>query len=560
MNQIYAELLSYLRMVWRRRWIVLTVAWIVCIGGWVVVATIPDSYQSSARVYIDTESVLKNLMKGLAVGDNVFQRISIIQRTLFSRPNLEKVILMTDLDIQADTPEEMEKLIKEVAAKVSLGQQGANLFRVGYTDQDPELARKVVQSVLSIMVESILALTRTDMDETQQFLDNQVESYDEQLRDAERRIAQFKHQNIGLLPGRGDFYSNLDDARGQVGSIRSQLSEAITVRDLLRSQLAAIPEFHEMPSAPAVGGFGPNAGYGPPTNTIARVLELEYRIDSLLLNYTEKHPDVVAARRLLDKLLAQKEQEDAAAATRLAELAANFVEEDVPTNLIPNPVYQQLQIQLVNQESTIASLQNRLVGAEQNLVRWNQRVDTAPLIETQLKDLTRDYELVRRRYAALRERQESARLAEELDTKTNKVQFRIVDPPQVPIAPVGPNRPLLLAGVFGASIGAGVAFALLLGLIRSSFPDTMRLRGVFPMPVFGSVTLVLSVADRRRQAFAFASFTVVLVGLVGTFASLIMVETLGGAFAAKAMQIAETLHVTFVFDMLKTVVQRLNVV
>ncbi len=560
MNQIYAELLSYLRMVWRRRWIVLTVAWIVCLSGWVVVATLPDSYQSSARVYIDAESVLKNLMKGLAVGDNVFQRIGLIQRTLFSRPNLEKVILMTDLDIQADTPEEKEKLIQDVASKVSLNQQGGNLFRVGYTDEDPELARKVVQSVLSIMVESVLALTRTDRDEAEKFLDSQVEAYNAQLRESERLIAEFKSKNVRLLPGRGDYYANLGEARSRVDSIKAKMSEAITVRDLLRSQLAAIPEFHEMASASAGGGLGPSSGYGPPTNTMARVLELESRIDNLLLNYTEKHPDVVAARKLLDKLLAQREQEDAMAAEQLAKLAASYVEEDAPTNRVPNPVYQQLQVQFVNQESTIATLQNRLIVAEKNLIEWEQRVNTVPLIETQLKDLTRDYELIRSRYAALRERQESAHMAEELDTKTNKVQFRIVDPPQVPIAPVGPNRPMLLAGVFGASIGAGIVLALLLGLIKSSFPDTMRLRGVFPMPVFGSVTMVLSVADRRRQAFAFASFTVVLVGLVGTFASLIMVETLGGAFAAKAMQIAETLHITFVFDMLKTVVQRLNVV
>ena len=561
MNQIYAEVLSYLRIVWRNRWVVLLTAWIGSVLGWAVVATVPDRYESSARVYIDTDSMLQPLMQGIAVQMDVFQRVDIVKRTLFSRPNLEKVMLMTDLDLEVETPEDKERVLKTLGERVKLRQEGLNLFGVAYQDPDPELARKVVQSVLSIFVETNLGATRTDMDETQVFLASQVDDYSRQLAEAEQRLADFKLENMGLLPGDGDYYSNVEGARSRLRATREALAEAETVRNLLQTQLAAIPEFHEVPAATSYGGggFGPSAGFGPPSNIDVRILGLESEIDQLLLRYTEEHPDVVSARRLLESLRAQKAAEDEALAAMLAEQAAALTEGPTTEfNAIPNPVYQQLQVQLVNQESLIATLKRRAVAEEEAVAAWQERANTVPRIEAQLKDLTRDYDLIRGKYAELRERQEAARLAEELETKTNKVQFRIVDPPQVPITPIGPNRPLMLGGVFGGALGAGVGLAVLLGMLKGSFADTTRLRAAFPMPILGSVSAVLSVADRRRHAFALAVYGVVAIGLFSTFGGLLLLETLGGALAEHSMRIAEKLHVTFVFDLLKAVVQRLN--
>lgn len=558
MNQIYAEFLSYLRMTWRNRWIVLVTAWLGCVIGWAVVANVPDRYRSSARVYIDTDSMLRPLMQGIAVQMDVFQRVDIVKRTLFSRPNLEKVMLMTDLDLTIETPEQKEAVLQDIAEKISLRQEGLNLFGVAYEDDDPELARNVVQSVLSIFVETNLGASRTDMDETQGFLKGQVDDYSRQLEEAEQRLADFKLANMGLLPGEGDYYSNLEGARVRLRATREALAEAITVRDLLRSQLAAIPEFHEAPVASEFGGFGAGPTLGPPSNIDVRIIGLESNIDQLLLRYTEEHPDVVSARRLLESLRAQKAAEDEALAAMLAEQATTFATTEPQTVPIPNPVYQQLQMQIVNQESTIVTLERRIITEEQSVAVQEQRANTVPLIEAQLKDLTRDYGLIRDKYSELRERQEAARLAEELETKTNKVQFRIVDPPQVPLEPIGPNRPFMLGSVFGGALGGGAALALLLGLLRGSFADTNRLRSAFPMPILGSVSAVMSIADRRRHVFALAVYGLVALGLFSTFGGLMLIETLGGELVQHTMALAEALHITFVFDLLKAVVQRLN--
>ena len=140
MNDVYLQLVTYLSGIWRRRWLVIALAWLVCGAGWTTVASLPDRYESHARIYVDMDTMLGPLMKGIAVEMNLFQQIDIMRRTLMSRPNIEKIILMTDLDLTVKNDEDKERLIDELhlaVAPVLLGSgepllEGLNLKRLGY--------------------------------------------------------------------------------------------------------------------------------------------------------------------------------------------------------------------------------------------------------------------------------------------------------------------------------------------------------------------------------------------------------------------------------------------
>src|SRR5665213_4446435 len=84
--------LFYLHGIWRRKWIAAAICWIVCIVGWPAVFRIPNVYESQARVYVDVDSLLTPLLRGLAVESNPLQQLDYMQRTLLSRPNMEQVI------------------------------------------------------------------------------------------------------------------------------------------------------------------------------------------------------------------------------------------------------------------------------------------------------------------------------------------------------------------------------------------------------------------------------------------------------------------------------------
>src|SRR5690606_1732409 len=148
MNELYRQLIVILHSMWQRRWYALATAWAVTLIGWGLVATIPDKYESSARVYVDTDTLLRPLMRGLAIDIDVMQQISFMQRTLLSRPNMEKVARMTDMDLTVTTDLGMDRLIRKLSDGIRISSQGGNLFRVSYEDENPQLARRVVQALL----------------------------------------------------------------------------------------------------------------------------------------------------------------------------------------------------------------------------------------------------------------------------------------------------------------------------------------------------------------------------------------------------------------------------
>ncbi|HEX9835832.1 MAG TPA: XrtA system polysaccharide chain length determinant [Alphaproteobacteria bacterium] len=524
MNETYEQILASIKSVWHRRWYVAAIAWLVCGAGWTLVASLPDKYESQARIYIDMDTMLGPLMRGLAVEMNVFQQIDLMQRTLFSRPNLEKIALLTDLDLQVSTPEQKDALLEGLKKKLAIAQQGRNLFQITYEDFDRQLTKRVVQAVLQIFVEGNLGASRKDMDTTRRFLQDQIADYEKQLVAAEERLAEFKRQNMGMMPGEHSYYDTLVRATDDHQRTQAFVDEAVKVRDSLKQQLAEIPEFFTSPKEDArtmamVGG----GLAGPESDLSLRILDMERTIDGLLLRYTENHPDVVVLRKRVAEMKAQLEKETQ---ERLAHVSENPTPNGAGDAKFPNPLYEQIKLQLVKQEAVIAALQRRTAAKKQDMDKLAGLAKTAPQIEAELQRLNRDYDIIKRGYLELRQRQESAKLARDLETKAQKIQFRIVDPPLVPAKPSGPNRPLFLSVVLAAGVASGSVFAFLLGQLNKTFPSAQSLRHAFTYPVIGGVTAISSPADRWRRMRELVSFGLVCLGLFAAYGGLVAVELL----------------------------------
>ncbi len=528
MNDLFAQVVAAIADVWRRRWYVAAIAWLLCGAGWTMVASLPDRYESSARVYVDMDTMLGPLMRGLAVEMNLFQQIDLMQRTLFSRPNLEKIALLTDLDLRVTTPEEKEALLDDLRKKLTIRQQGRNLFRIAYTDTDRQIAKRVVQAVLQIFVEGNLGASRKDMDSASRFLKDQLADYERQLNEQEAKIAEFKAKNMGLLPGDQTYHQHLNQVQGELQRTEAFVNEAVKVRDSLQKQLAEVPQFFESPKSDSASmAMVSSQQFGPESDLNLRIYEMEKNVDALLMRYTDKHPDVIMARKRIAELKAQQKKEEEAKAKIAQQNAAQPVA--VPAsapNKVPNPLYEQIKLQLVKQEAVVAALQQRTVGQKEEIAKWASLASTAPQVETELSKLNRDYGIIKRGYEELRQRQESAKMARDMETKAQKVQFRVIDPPLLPAKPAGPNRPLFLAMVLAAGIGAGVAFAFLMGQIHSSFTTVQALRSTFNLPVLGSVTAIVSAGDRWRERREVVFFFMVCAGLFAAFGGLVAVEML----------------------------------
>lgn len=521
MHDSYTLLLSYLRGVWHKRWYAIAIAWVFCGAGWAYVANLPDKYQSNARIYIDMDTMLSPLMKGLAVDMNLYQQIAVMQRTLLSRPNLEKVVLMTDMDLKIKSEEQKEKMFSRLRKTIRIGQQGRNLnlFRISYQDKDPGMAKRVVQAVLQIFVEGNIGASRKDMDSTRRFIEDQLRDYERQLNDSESRIAEFKRKNMGFLRGGGNFYSRLEKRRAAIAKTEAIIRQAESLNGELSAQIKKIPQFLHVARGDARDGVGPGS------DGQLRIMQMEAAIDSLLTRFTEKHPDVVVARRRLAVLQRNfaKEQEEArefSAPEEPSEAGPN-------TEKVYNPVYEKLKVQLVRAQAAMAALKSKLENQKLGTEKWLKLSNLVPQVESELKRLSRDHGLLKKNYTKLRSRKESAKMARELETKAQKVQFRIIDPPKVPIKPSGPKRALFMSTVLIAGIVGGIAFAFLLSQINTAISTVDALRSKFSFPVLGSITAITSLQERRRRIRELSGFAVMGASLLFAYLGLIAIENFG---------------------------------
>lgn len=489
MHEVLAQLRGYAVGVWRHRWYIVIAAWIISISGWMVIYNIPDRFEATARVYVNTQSLLRPLLAGLAVQPNTNQQVMVMASTLISRPNLEKVARMTDLDLGAKTPAQMESLINGLGERIKLRGIGPDDYTISYENKDPALAKKVVQSLLNIFVESGLGNNRKDIAASQKFIEEQLKDYESKLVDAENTLKEFKQKNVGMMRGETgqDYYAELVAAKTQMDQASLALREAEDRRNSLKQQLSG--------DDPTL--LSDAAESGSSSKYDARIESLNKDLDALRLKYTELHPDIVATKRLIAELEASKAKE--------------LTLKKPSASLAQSPFYQQLNLSLAEAEANAASMRARLNEYQSRYAQLKAAANQIPEVDAQLIQLTRNYDIYKTNYDALLARRESAKMSSAIDAKTDSVDFRVIDPPRVPLTPSSPNRPLLISLVLLGSILAGIALAFLMSLIKPTLNNRFDVLTLTDRPLLGTVSLIetpeASIKNRKGLlAYAATSF------------------------------------------------------
>lgn len=494
MDSLISQILSIAQRMWKYRWTGVAVAWVTGLISAVVVFIIPDRYEASARIYVDTQSILKPLMSGMAVQPNVEQQVTMLSRTLISRPNVEKLVRMADLDLKNQSKAEQETTIETVTKNLSIQSTARdNLYTLSFRDSDPDSAKRVVQSFVSIFVESSLGASRKDTATATTFINEQIKSYEAKLEEAEGKLKEFRLRNIQTLAGDGkDSASRLSQLSTDLERARLELREAQNARDAAKLQLEA----ERTRSGGSSGGLPnllPDSGASVATPEIDARIDAQRRaLDGLLQRYTEQHPDIIAARKLIKDLEEQKRKEVA----ELRKQAAS-----APPGLNPGNnslVQQELMRILATAEVQVASLKARV---DEYTGRYGQAmaaVKTAPQMEAEAAQLNRDYAIHKKNYEELVSRRESANISGELDVASGVADFRLIDPPRVSPRPVAPNRLLLLGGAFVLTLLSGVFAAFAAGQLRPVFHDANDLRMRLELPILGVVSRLVSDADKHR--------------------------------------------------------------
>ena len=486
MAGLYDELRIILHGIWARRWVALGVAWIVCMLGWLGVALIPNSYQSKARVYVSTQSLLEDKVGITQVQSQ--QDLDRVRSTLASADNLEKVIRDTDLAQTVSGPREIAAKITKLRENITvMAQIDPSMIDITALSNDSSLsdganariAQQIVQKLIDIFQEENLSGDRRETKQSLAFLDQQIAERGKQLAAADQRRIEFAQRYAGLLPGAGSIGQRMDAARMEINNIDSQLVQAQSALTAMNGQLAGTPA--SLPGVSAGGGASPLA------QAQANLASMRAR------GWTASHPDVIAAQREVDAL-------------RRAGGGAG----GGGAGSTPNPAYLSIKSMQAERAATVQALSARKAQLQADLNAMMSKQVDEPGVASEQEKLDSDYAALKTQYDKLTADREDLRLRGEVKTETGAVQFRVINPPSTPTAPFAPNRPLLLLGVLIVGIAAGVGVAFAMGQLKGTFPNAARLEKAVGLPVAGSISQALSAAQvaiekKRMKWFAGAS-------------------------------------------------------
>ena len=501
MTNIFDELRAALHSVWHRRWLALGITWGLCLVGWLMVAMIPNSYESRARIYVQLDDMLAQQI-GIGQGDRK-QGVDRVRQTLTSAVNLEKVIRSTPIGADITTPKQMEAAVLGLGKMIRVESSQENLFIItaNYGDgsnsdaQNAKIAQLIVQKMIDIFREENLAGNRGEMSTSLEFMDGQLSQRQKELSAAEAKRLQFEAQNPSLAGGAGAGLQKLEAARAELRGLDADLAAAQSALAAINGQMAGTPRTIAGAAGPVGGARG-------------ALGEAQAQLNSLRARgLTENHPDVIAARNQVGALRSAAAAEGGGAAPGM-----------------PNPAYSSLESIRAERQANVQALSARRAAAQQEISTLTAQQFSNPAAAGEYQQITRDYDVLKQQYDKLLQNREQLRIRGSIETEHNSVRFQVIDPPTSPRSPISPNRPLLLLGVLIMGLGAGIAASFAVSHLRSTFSTANRLEKAIGLPVLGAISQTISEPARVMRKKRMKYFYAVSSALVGLFVILLTIE------------------------------------
>lgn len=531
LHDLYQQLKSLVYGIWRKRWYMMATAWIVCLAGWGLVSTLPYKYESSAQIFVDTETILPSIVRGIGIDVDTSRKIDLVRKTLITRPNLEKIIRRSEyLERLARNDSELNQLVAIMQDDIQVLSLRDGMYRIQYEIDDSrlsdrqraEVAKNVVNNLLSFFLEGGPE-NGSGTKDAEAFLKKRVDDYTERLNAAETAHAKFKQDNIEYIGGQGSFLSRHDSAKEDLRKTRNQIAELNVSLQTLQEQIKNVPAtIREARSSR--GGRG--GGDEDPLES--RISELQKKLDSLrTFGFKDRHPDVVNVSRQIEALQTELKGKQEAVAAELAASAeagktSNFTTET------PNRLYEQLMLNIIQTTTQIKTLGQRESDQKLAVAEMEEKAKRVPEIEAEEAQLKRDFEQLRKQYNTLLKEQQDLELRSDVEGADQAVSLRVVEPPNTPTAPSGPPRLIFMSLMLVGGLIAGLGVALILSMLRPVVLTVEQLRSQFDLNVLGNVSRSLSEDETRQRSMELLAFAGATASLFIIFAGFVAFDMIGG--------------------------------
>jgi len=476
------------RIIKNRIWVLLVPFAIISAATALSVHKLPDRYRSETVILVVPQRVPEEYVRS-TVTTRIEDRLQSLVQQILSRSRLERII--QDFNLYADERRTgiMEDIVETMRRDIGVNILPGEAFRISYTGADPRTVTRVTERLASLFIEENFRDREVLAEGTNQFLEAQLEDARRRLIEQEKKVEAYRKQFAGQLPSQLE--SNLQvlqNSQMQVQAILESINRDRDRRLVLERQLADLEQQEQAALVVAPPPPADASGTGTPTQRLAAA---KATLATAQLRLKPDHPDIQRLNRLI-RDLENKVEQDAQDTPVSAE----------GTDLSPSETARRrrvaelkLEMQLLDRQ--IAEKQNDQERLRAQIGNYQTRVEAAPTRESEMTELTRDYQTLQEMYKSLLSKKEESSIAANLERRQIGEQFKLLDPARVAEKPYSPNRPRLTLIGMAAGLAMGVLLVGLLEYRDKSFKTDEEIMRVLSLPVLAVVPVMLTQAEQR---------------------------------------------------------------
>ena len=486
---------------YRHKGLVFAVSLVVFLLAAYLSATLPNVYRSSTLILITPQRIPGNIVMPTFT-TSVTDRINAITQEIMSRTRLESIIKEFGL-YPGGSAVTMEDRVGNFRSNIRLDIRRNDAFQISYDSSNPETAMKVANRLASLFIEQNLQVREQQAIGTTNFINSETERLRKELEEQEALVSHYKIDNRFELP------DQLDANLRMVEQLRSELKGNMATASSMQERLGSLQKQSVEASLPII--LSQKNGESEVKLNLPANQKIQIRLkelDSLLVRYSERHPDVLRLRAEIASL--EKELDVEKSKAKKSGSVAQSSD---------NPLKQIIEEQVESLKSSIKAIETSNVELRNAIAVHQKRVENTPLRGIELKKVSRTYDITLRKYQDLLAKGLESQLSENLEKKQKGEQFQVVDPANLPLAPLKPNRPLILLGGLAAGIIGGLAAAFIWDLLDRSFKNGDDLASFVDLPILATIPAMVTrgaVLERRRAQglLGVSTLGVLLVGLI----------------------------------------------
>jgi protein tyrosine kinase modulator len=465
-----------LQILKQRIWVLLLPFAMIAAATAVWVHRLPDQYRSETVILVVPQRVPESYVRS-TVTTRIEDRLQSLVQQILSRTRLERIV--NDFDLYATERQTgiMEDIIERMRKDIGVEVLRGDSFRISYVGDNPRMVMRVTERLASLFIEENLRDREVLADDTNQFLEAQLEDARRRLLEQEKKVEAYRKVYAGQLP------SQLDSNLQVLGSTDAQMRSLADSMDrdrerhlMLERQLADLEQQPEE-TAPVPSGVL------TPTQQLEKLKE---NLMAMQVRLKADHPDVQRLARAI-RDLEQKIAEDGGTPA------------DAPSS---REVTRRKRIDDLRAELEMLDRQMGKKQTEDQRLRdamklYQARVEAAPTRESEMTEMNRDYNTLQDLYKSLLSKKEESKIAANLERRQIGEQFKLLDPARVAEKPFSPNR--IRLNLIGMAVGLalGLMLVALLEYRDRTFKTDDEVSRVLSLPVLAAIPLMRTATEQK---------------------------------------------------------------